>query len=485
MKKIVCFLLINAILAAQTSTPSLTNKKIEEEILDGKVIWPETYTLEIEKPIAKISDGKTYLSIVLQNLINDELSLQRMVITRGKVIPVSIEYPVHTSHESLPSGEREILLARDSMPDKLPLKILRSAGAPPEKFACSAKLKTDQYIVFSRISGAVGALQLDILLCQGADQIFRETTVAEEQALVPAVNRLMNPLRAKLTGNVYASLKIEATTPRVSVYLDEQFIGKTPLVYSYLIPGKYRLSLKKDGFGSKDETIEVVAAETLRRNVVLENALSGGILDVATQPPGARIYLDADFKGVTPKKIENINLGTYRLHLLHAEKGEKFLSVSFTQKNSTVQVNESLSEFSGARIPGFFGLSYVTWYWLTLGAAAATMGTGIGFYVWRDDAKEDIQARISGKSPSVYTVEDNAFIAERNSQYETRNGYATAAMVGAGALGVLAIYFYVKHLLSADEGMVRMRPAALDERVVLGHTSTVSGQQNLSLTLKF
>jgi len=476
MRKCLIFIALSLSLKAQI--------KKETEVIEGKVIWPTNYILEIYKPSVKMTDGKLYLATVVQNLVNDELSLQRSIVTRGKVIPVSIEYPVHLTHENLPTGERARLLERDQMPEILPLKIVRALEVTSEKLACSNKLKSDQYALFSRVSGSVGALQIDILLCHGGDLIYKQTTVTDEQMLVVAVNRLMNPLRAKLTGNVYASLKIDSTPPRTSVYIDGQFIGKTPLAYSYLIPGTYKLALKKDGYGAIEEEIQAKAGETLKRDLNLNTALAGGVLDVTTEPAGARIYLDADFKGVTPNKVENISLGTYRLHLLHPEKGEKYISVSFTEKNPTVAVSETLSEFNLTRVPGMLGLSYKTWYWVSLGAAAASMGAGIGYYVWRDQAKEDIQARVGGKSSAQFTTEDSAFIVEKNSEYETRDGMATAFMVSAGLLGVVAIYFYVKHLLSADEGMVRARPRD-EESVAIGYGSTSAGQQIFSLNLRF
>lgn len=450
--------------------------------LGGKVTWPAEYTLDIHRPESLIKDGKSYLPSVVQNLIMDELSLQRLAITREKVRPATIEYPVRKDHDNLPANERETLLQKQPKPPILPLHIARKTGEPPA-FRCDG-MQGERYSLLTRISGRMQQLKLEALLCQGIETLLSQATTADEQELVAGVNRLINPVRARLTGDQYASLAIETVPPRGSVYLDGQFLGKTPLKYSYLIPGKYELSIKQDGYDTYSAPLEAKTGETFRGKYDLTVARAIGVIEIESEPAGAKIYFDADYKGVTPKKLENVRTGTYRIHVVHPEKGEIYKSVTISEKNPTVKISEPLTEFAFQKSPGFIGLPYKTWYYISLISAAVSFGTAIGFYIWRDRANEDIYGRLSGKSTTLYTQEDTDFVADRNSAYKTRESFATGFMVGAGLMFALSIYFYVQHLLSADEGIV-MKEKPKKEGDVDIRLGGMPGQAALSASFRF
>lgn len=428
----------------------------------GSVVWPREYLLEIHRPQVSGGDGKAYLSGVVQNLIADQLFLQRSAVTRGKLAPISIEYSLQADHTRLPENERENLLARFPKPAILPLRIQRLTRERELPADCRG-LRDDRYTLLSRIQSAGTKVTLQVSLCQGSEVLQSQSGTADEQELVAAVTHLVNPVRAKLTGDTYSTIRIESDPPQASVYLDDQFLGKTPLDYSYLIPGNYRLVLKLDGHRGADEKIQPQAGDTFRKKIVLNPAPGGGVMEITTDPSGAKIYLDADYYGKTPKKLENIPLGTYRVHLLHPEKGEVYRSVTLSEKNKNLILHETLSEFLADRRPGLLGLSYKTWYWMSLTTSAAFLGAGIVFYVWRDEAQEQIFGRLSGKSPSQYTSEDQTFLAEQNAAITTRGDYATAFTVSAGLFAALSVYFYVQHLLSADEGIVMKQPKPAED----------------------
>lgn len=469
--------IIGAILAVSATYANQTANKY-----DGRVIWSDVYVLELVRPVSESTETKAYLAGVVQNLIADELSLQRSAVTRGKLSPLSIEYSLQQTHEELPADERRALLERHPKPEVLPLKIVRVLAAPGASEDC-AKRKDDRYTLATRIRAVGTKVTLHVALCQGTEILHAQSTTVDEQELVSGVTKLVNPIRAKLTGDNYASLKIESTPVRASVYLDDQFLGKTPLSYSYLIPGKYRLVLKLDGYESQAVPIEPQSGAVFTRSFSLSPGKTGGRLELITDPPDARIYLDADYKGKTPKTLENITLGTYRVHLLLPEKGEAYKTVTLTEATPYLKISESLTEFIDQRQSGLLGLSYKTWYYMSLTTSALFFGSGIAFYVWRDEAQEQIFGRLSGKSVSQYTTEDNIFLAEQNAAYESRGTYATAFTVTAGFFAALSIYFYVQHLLSADDGIVmKQKPKTEDYEIRIG---AMPGNQGVSAHFHF
>lgn len=454
------------------------------DITAGKVDWPADYILEVMRPQIQLSEQKQYLANVVQNLILDELSLQRSAVTRGHLSPNVVEYPLRKDHTSLPADERAALLAAFPKPVVLPLKVIRRREKIENGQRCDA-VRADRYVVFSNITGDATRLKLEVILCQGNEQLHRQTAATDEQEMVAAVNKLMNPVRAKLTGDAFAALEIETVPPRASVYLDNQFLGKTPLKYSYLISGTYQLAIKRDGFDAVNETVAIATGDTLSRKVSLTVAKGGGTLDITTEPAGAKIYLDADFKGLTPKKIEGLTLGTYRMHLLAPGKGEVYKTITLTEKQPLLTVSESLvSFFDKNAAAGFWGLSYKSWYWVSLTASAVSFGTAIGFFVWRDQAQEDIFGRLSGKSTTLYTQDDYDFLAAKNSAYDTRNSIGTGLMVGAGVFATLAIFFYVQHLLSADEGIVMKTPQPKEKDLDI-RLGAMPGSTGVSVHFRF
>jgi len=451
----------------------------------GKVIWPDDYELEVAKPQVLLADGKTYLPNVVQNLIGDELSLQRRALTRGRVSPKSIEYPLMKDHEHLPLSARAELLAKFRKPEIMPLRVVRSERTPGSVFSCDG-MPNDRYVIASRIVVRSAKLRIEALLCQGSEPLQHETVAVDEQDLVGGVTKLVNPLRARLTGDVYATVKVASDPERASVYLDDLFIGKSPLVYSYLVPGNYTLVVKRDGYQAFSSPIAAQGGETVVRNVTIKKIHGGGAMDITSDPPGAKIYLDADYKGVTPKKLENLVLGTYRVHILAPKKGEVYRNVTLTEQNPAASIDEKLTEFMRDRQPGMLGISYKAWYWGTLTAAALSLGGAIYFYVWRDNAQEDIYARTSAKDISLYTSDDYAFIADRRAQYDIRQSWATGLTISAAFFAAASLYFYLQYLFSLDEGVV-MRPQSKpstygDVDIRLG---AMPGQTGLSANFRF
>ncbi|MBV6493450.1 MAG: hypothetical protein LDLANPLL_01473 [Turneriella sp.] len=448
----------------------------------GKVTWPSEYLLDLYLPQWNEEGERAYLSGVVQNLIGDELALQRRALTHGKLTPSVIEYPVLPSHENIPSNERSQLLSRFPKPLVLPLKVVRLRERA-KSFSCSQKIE-NRYSLVSKLSGESSRIRVEIILCHGSQQIFERASRIEEKDLVETIHELMNPVRAKLTGDQYATLDLKTNPPNASVYIDDQFVGKTPLQYSYLIPDDYRLVIKRDNYEIFTKALSVKNGDRVSENYTLTLAKMGGSLIVSSSPAGARIYLDADYKGITPKTIDKLSFGTYRLHILKEGAGEIYQNVTLTEKNPQASVEAELTQFVANKSVGFWGISYKSWYVASLTAAAVTFGSAVAFYVWRDAAQEDIYARLGGKSSSMYTASDVAFQAERKNAYNERENYATGFLISSGVFAIAAIYFYVQHLLERDEGIVMLKqpPRYGSVDIALGFSPA---QSNLGIKFRF
>ena len=115
-------------------------------------------------------------------------------------------------------------------------------------------------------------------------------------------------LRA-LAGN----LRIETDPPGASVSLDGQDRGKTPVAVTGLAIGQHQVTLNMEGYLPVNKTVEVMDQQTTAVRETLAQA-AGSILCVSV-PAGARIMLDGQDMGVTPRTLDNVPVGRRLLTL--------------------------------------------------------------------------------------------------------------------------------------------------------------------------
>ncbi|MCL0088559.1 PEGA domain-containing protein, partial [Dehalococcoidia bacterium] len=131
---------------------------------------------------------------------------------------------------------------------------------------------------------------------------------AETTSLLAELTRLPPPA---------GSLSITSEPPGAEVYLDDDFRGRTPLTLEELVPGSYELKLTLEGREEWDKTVLVRAGEIT--SVMAElTALppATGSLSITSEPSGAEVYLDDDFRGRTPLTLEEIAPGSYELKVI-------------------------------------------------------------------------------------------------------------------------------------------------------------------------
>lgn len=122
-----------------------------------------------------------------------------------------------------------------------------------------------------------------------------DTTSEVEVNLIPQVGKLV----------------ITSEPSEAKVYIDDKFVGITPLTHDKPV-GKYKLVLKKEGFRDHVGEAVLVADEVLEINVTLKEKT--GILDILTNPPGAEVHINDVYYGETPLKKE-LKPGPYELTL--------------------------------------------------------------------------------------------------------------------------------------------------------------------------
>ncbi|MBL7073859.1 PEGA domain-containing protein [candidate division KSB1 bacterium] len=139
----------------------------------------------------------------------------------------------------------------------------------------------------------------------------------------PPTTRFGEPPTKKLA---YGALEITTTPSGARIFLDAQEQGLSPQTLK-TTTGRHNLTITKKGYATINEVVLVNKDETNKIKRFL--SLQTGFIDVKTSPTGALIYLDGNYMGQAPKKLEAVQVGKHRL------KGVK---ENYTESEKEVEV---------------------------------------------------------------------------------------------------------------------------------------------------
>jgi hypothetical protein len=116
-------------------------------------------------------------------------------------------------------------------------------------------------------------------------------------------DELIRELATVLWGRDWSSLTVQSVPAGASVWIDEQFQGRTPLSIPYLLPGSRELRLQVSGYLPVSRTIELSPYTEGVENISLSpRPREEFFLD--SIPPGAAVYRGSEWLGTTPLGVE-------------------------------------------------------------------------------------------------------------------------------------------------------------------------------------
>ncbi len=143
-----------------------------------------------------------------------------------------------------------------------------------------------------------------------SERIIIETNIEEVyRALPDAADRLASILSAGAT-----PFAVRTAQEGALVYLDDQFIGRSPLA-ARAPPGPYRLRVEMEGFQTVERELQLRADAENAHFVELSPRRDGAGLRVASDPPGASVYLNHQLLGETPLFRDDLPAGAHRLRI--------------------------------------------------------------------------------------------------------------------------------------------------------------------------
>ena len=144
------------------------------------------------------------------------------------------------------------------------------------------------------------------------------TLKAEESATMDKNTATAAPKpQTKLVRDTHLEIRIKPDDARV--FLDTKKLRRKNYEEPYrkrIEPGIHFVRIEKKGYNTLRKSLEVREGEQFNLEVSLQPIL--GMLYLNTEPPGAEVYLDGQYEGISPVRITRSEKGRYRMKLVKA-----------------------------------------------------------------------------------------------------------------------------------------------------------------------
>ncbi len=265
---------------------------------------------------------------------------------------------------------------------------------------------------------------LAVLLAVGCatsgGNLYRDTVAAEQKpATVSGGAAQVLSVEPKEAAQV--SLKIESDPDAARVYLNENFVGETPLLLIDLEKGLYRLVIEKRGYYPYEAVIEYNGGVIA---YAVDLQMITGYLKVDVSPPGAEVRVDG--QTIVPSQVQELPVGTqvvrirafgYEEQSITAEITEKTLtSLSITLEEAAFRLENLRSnrEAFNPHNPGLLGRSRIRFRVSTYGSGTATVLDSAGNMVLSRDlppfASWEQSFDWNGRSESGAVLPDGSYL---------------------------------------------------------------------------
>lgn len=208
-------------------------------------------------------------------------------------------------------------------------------------FPVAASIDAD-YLIQGRI---IGDRSNPVLELEFYDAIWgkKSSTVISLSGRNPYDEATLTQIRqfisSRLPGLGSGRLQVSTAKPGALVFLDDVYLGKSPLNEA-VAPGSYELRVSHEE--CEDESRSIDLNQSSNFSFECRPVKGDATLVVNSDPPGAQVFLNVEFLGTTPLKVENLKEGTHRIRISLDNHIDRFKGVELKSgKTSTVSVTMS------------------------------------------------------------------------------------------------------------------------------------------------
>jgi len=144
------------------------------------------------------------------------------------------------------------------------------------------------------------------------------------------------PVQQSLTESTvslaYGSIDVTTTPSNANIIIDGQEVGLSPVRKENIVTGQHRVIIALPGYETITKIVNVVEGKSSNVNEILAPQTGG--LTLQSEPIGANVYLDGQFKGKTPINIADLPAKDYmvRLTLDHYEETTTRITIEYQQE---------------------------------------------------------------------------------------------------------------------------------------------------------
>ena len=177
---------------------------------------------------------------------------------------------------------------------------------------------------------AIGTHQL--LLTKAGFNDYTRSVLIEPSTPVTVGATLIKSLPEPTTpSSTSGSIAITSSPAGATVVVDAIHRGTTPVILTEIPAGNHLVTLSFKGYDDWNHTISVGSGQMAAINAELEATKEiTGSLAVITDPPGADVSIDGNFKGVSPVTIQGLSAGMHTVLLTLQDYSDNSTTITIT-----------------------------------------------------------------------------------------------------------------------------------------------------------
>lgn len=384
------------------------------------VFIPRRLQGNTEAPVISLYEkSRSYAMIPLENATGDSsldylgAGILRMMISKAAPDSVYVSSPGLVFQTSPGGGEGDESIKSERLP--LSVKILERKEewnrlSSDRDYGNLARTVGADYILTGKYWLENEALKIELHYFDAVEYIH------ESNLHTTTVERVYDDLagvsawsRSRFRTGSTASVRVETETPGAMVYLDQIYLGRSP-ASGNVIPGKYRLTVEREGFRPVSKEISITPE---KRNVFHIDDRSipyNAAITVTSDPPGADVYLDMTYLGKTPLRAGGLPPGTHRLRASMEGMVDRFVGVvleegDLSREHVELDRGDTLQIY---RDPGYAIMDW-TWDELMISSGVSTLGFYGSWMYWQnraDDKEDSLRTMSSYNSITAIMVMD-------------------------------------------------------------------------------
>ncbi|MCS6985135.1 MAG: PEGA domain-containing protein [Leptospiraceae bacterium] len=413
----------------------------------GKVLFPQEINFYLGGELENIPQEKRYLKELITIALKDQLALLRTLPWQPNE-PSQIIYPLQERYGEDPFWDFY------SLPQKtqqlLPIKLISSEiPNSPKEFRSLLKRKTGLHFYWKLTSQEKRTGELyDFVgrLYRKEELISEERFSFYENEVFEKLTKLGANLRKTLLEDNWGILYVKSNVERASLYLNNIFWGKTPLEIEAIPAGNYRVRLMAEGYEDFEENLEVKAGIKQEFTATLKPQKGEGSLIIQSDPPGAKVYREALYVGITPLLLRDLPFGQYRFRLSQDGFQDEIFYVTLHEKEAHQEIALSLVSRDKAPI----ALNYYSFFVGSLALSGGFFASWLYFSVKRDELRDEMLTKLSTTNPAYFTSQDWALFDSLSPQIRRYELYATYSLYGVGMSLISALYFFYRYMASLE-----------------------------------